>query len=212
MLFSEGIDYDINDVFNNRERDDDHGGDPRRIAAATRANVAIYGVDSARPRRRHGRAIEVQDLPDRPDAQPGQHRSFQNETRARAGQPAGAGRPRPAASPLVNTNDFAGAFERIVDDNSSYYVLGYYSTNERRDGRFRKIEVKVRTSRATVRARKGYARRAAGPRPTRPTATTPPELRAAMRSPLPLSGLPAGAARGRVQGRRQRRARSCSRR
>jgi len=29
------------------------------------------------------------------------------------------------------------------DDNSSYYVLGYYPANERRDGRFRKIEVKV---------------------------------------------------------------------
>jgi hypothetical protein len=41
---------------------------------------------------------------------------------------------------VVNRNDFATAFQRIVDDNSSYYVMGYYSTNERRDGRFR-IEV-----------------------------------------------------------------------
>ena len=35
----------------------------------------------------------------------------------------------------VNQNDLNGAFDRIVAENSSYYVFGYYSTNERRDGR-----------------------------------------------------------------------------
>ena len=35
------------------------------------------------------------------------------------------------------------AFDRIVQENSSYYVLGYYSTNEKRDGRLRRISVKV---------------------------------------------------------------------
>jgi len=44
---------------------------------------------------------------------------------------------------VVNQNDFASAFQRIVDDNSSYYVMGYYATNDKRDGRFRKIEVKL---------------------------------------------------------------------
>jgi hypothetical protein len=44
---------------------------------------------------------------------------------------------------VVNKNDFRDAFQRIVDDNSSYYVMGYYSTNDRRDGRFRKIEVRL---------------------------------------------------------------------
>ena len=34
----------------------------------------------------------------------------------------------------VNQNDFRDAFARIVQDNSSYYVLGYYSSDERRDG------------------------------------------------------------------------------
>ena len=58
----------------------------------------------------------------------------------------------------MSCNDFETAFQRIVDDNSSYYMLGYYSTNERRDGRFRKIEVRVKNHpNAVVRARKGYA-------------------------------------------------------
>ena len=29
----------------------------------------------------------------------------------------------------VNRNDFPETFGRIIRDNSSYYVLGYYSTN-----------------------------------------------------------------------------------
>ncbi len=44
----------------------------------------------------------------------------------------------------VNRNDFTDAFARIVRENSSYYVLGYYPTNDRRDGRFRRIEVRVK--------------------------------------------------------------------
>src|SRR6185436_9513545 len=58
---------------------------------------------------------------------------------------------------VVNQNNFRDAFQRIVDDNSSYYVMGYYSTNDRRDGRFRKIEVKLANKPGlTVRARKVY--------------------------------------------------------
>ena len=65
---------------------------------------------------------------------------------------------------VVNRNDFATAFQRIVDDNSAYYVMGYYSTNDRRDGRFRKIEVKLNDKPGlVVRARKGYV----APRGTR---------------------------------------------
>jgi len=35
---------------------------------------------------------------------------------------------------VVNTNDFAGAFDRIIRDQSSYYVMAYYPTNDKRDG------------------------------------------------------------------------------
>ncbi len=43
----------------------------------------------------------------------------------------------------VNTNSLTTAFERIVQANSRYYVLGYYPPTHPRDGRFHKIEVKV---------------------------------------------------------------------
>ena len=44
----------------------------------------------------------------------------------------------------VNRNDLNGAFDRIVTENSSYYMLGFYSTNDRRNGRYRKLEVRVK--------------------------------------------------------------------
>jgi hypothetical protein len=56
----------------------------------------------------------------------------------------------------VNSNSFEEAFERIVRENSTYYVLGFTSTNDRRDGRYRRIEVRVRRPGLQVRARSGY--------------------------------------------------------
>lgn len=66
---------------------------------------------------------------------------------------------------VVNTNDLSGGVRRIVDDTSAYYLLGYYSTDARVDGRLRRIEVKLRPSGVAVRARSHYvaAKRAAPP-------------------------------------------------
>ena len=57
----------------------------------------------------------------------------------------------------VNSNSLAGAFDRIVQANSRYYVLGYYPPTHPRDGRFHKIEVRVKRPGLKVSARKGYA-------------------------------------------------------
>ena len=57
---------------------------------------------------------------------------------------------------VVNTNDLAGGARRIVNDLSTYYLLGYQSTNTKLDGRWRVITVRVKTPGVQVRARKGY--------------------------------------------------------
>jgi VWFA-related protein len=194
VLFSEGIDYDIYDVINNRDASTILDSTRDLLAAATRSNVAIYGVD---PRGLGGMAlegIEVQSFPD--DNTLGINSiSFQNELRL-SQDSLRVMSTETGGFATVNTNDFSTAFQRIVDDNSSYYVLGYYPTNDRRDGRFRKIEVKVPGHpQARIRARKGYfAARGRAPetKPAGPNDPTP-ELRNAMNSPLPLSELPMAA-------------------
>jgi VWFA-related protein len=57
---------------------------------------------------------------------------------------------------VVNTNDLAGGAKRIVNDLSTYYLLGYQSTNTKLDGKWRAITVRVKTPGIQVRARKGY--------------------------------------------------------
>jgi hypothetical protein len=62
---------------------------------------------------------------------------------------------------VVNTNNIDGALQRIVADLSSYYLLGYYSTNSKLDGRFRNITVRVKRPGVRVRSRRGYRGRTA---------------------------------------------------
>ena len=57
---------------------------------------------------------------------------------------------------VVNSNDLDKGMKRISDDLTSYYLLGYYSTNAKLDGRFRSLKVKVKLPGVEVRARRGY--------------------------------------------------------
>jgi VWFA-related protein len=44
---------------------------------------------------------------------------------------------------FFDSNTFDEVFRRVVDDTSAYYVLGYSSSNPARDGRFRRIKVRL---------------------------------------------------------------------
>jgi len=57
---------------------------------------------------------------------------------------------------VMNSNDLKSGFDRIASDMASYYLLGYYATNTKPDGRFRSITVRVRQPGIVVRARRGY--------------------------------------------------------
>ena len=57
---------------------------------------------------------------------------------------------------IIDTNNFDQGIQRIVSDLSSYYLLGYYTTNTKLDGKFRSIKVKVKRAGVDVRARRGY--------------------------------------------------------
>lgn len=55
----------------------------------------------------------------------------------------------------INTNNFAGALDAMAKDFNSYYSLGYLPSHSG-DGRFHRIEVKVRKKGLEVRHRDGY--------------------------------------------------------
>ncbi len=190
VYFSEGVDYDIHDPFNNRDASTVIDGTRDLIAAATRANVSIYGIDVRGLGAGSDDGIEIQSFPEdrtlglTSTALNDEVRMGQDSLRVLSDETGGFA--------AVNTNDISGAFRRLVEENSSYYILGYYATNERRDGRFRKIDVRVDRPGLTVRARKGYIAprgRAQDPKLGGPGDASA-ELREAMSSPVPVSGLP----------------------
>jgi VWFA-related protein len=91
---------------------------------------------------------------------------------------------------VINSNGFDQALTRIVRENSSYYLLGFSSTNDKRDGRYRRLEVRARKPGLTVRTRDGYIAPARSDRldaGTRSTAITAGE---AITSPIRHTGLP----------------------
>jgi Ca-activated chloride channel homolog len=47
-------------------------------------------------------------------------------------------------------------FGRLADQIRTQYVLGFYSTNDARDGGFRKVQVQIKRQGFTARARRGY--------------------------------------------------------
>jgi len=59
---------------------------------------------------------------------------------------------------FTDTNNFGEAFTRVQRDMSAYYLLGYSSTNKNKDGRFRRIQVRLRKNDTGYRieARAGY--------------------------------------------------------
>ncbi len=189
VFFSEGLDYDIYDIFGSASGTNVMDAARRTIASASRANVTIYSVDPRGLTALGDEAIEISNLPDQSNLPLGQESLFaqlrqdQDSLKVLAEQTGGFA--------AVNSNDFSTAFDRIIRENSSYYLLGYYSDNERRGTGFRKIEVRVKQPGYKVRARKGYAA---------PGGKTPSvidnksgasaDIQAALESPLPVNGLP----------------------
>jgi VWFA-related protein len=192
VLVSEGIDYDIYNLFDNNSAASTIVDATRdAVAAATRGNVSIYAID---PR---GLVTPGSDLiessgvaADEPNLGLGiqsamnELRLSQDSLRELADETGGFA--------AVNRNNVDEAFDRLVADNSSYYVLGYVAANDKRDGRFRKIEVRVTRPGVTVRARRGYVAPRGRPPAAAKASNDPSEaaLKAAVESPLPTTGIP----------------------
>jgi VWFA-related protein len=57
---------------------------------------------------------------------------------------------------FLDTNDFSQVFRQVQEDTRTYYMLGYQSTNHARDGRYRRIVVRVNVPGVRVTYTRGY--------------------------------------------------------
>ena len=57
---------------------------------------------------------------------------------------------------LRNSNALVDVFDKLAEDSSHYYLLGYYPVESGREGRFREIQVSVAHSEARVETAQGY--------------------------------------------------------
>jgi VWFA-related protein len=186
LWFGEGVDYEIDNPLQSPNADTVREAMQDTIAAATRANVSFYAVDARGVGAGLDEAVGLEGLPDDTGgmvAVQDQIRRAQNSLRTVASETGGFA--------IVNRNDLNSAFQQVIQENSSYYVLGYYSTDERRDGRFRSVQVRVTRPGLQVKARRGYTapkgKPAAAPKTLPGNAS--PALRDALESPVPTTGL-----------------------
>jgi VWFA-related protein len=168
MIFvSEGIGADALDLV------DSHGGvlslageDFRAaVSAATRGNVTIYPLD---PR---GLSPDV----------PGS--GIATDLRALAQVTGGFA--------LTNSNNFKDAFERLVRENSTYYVLGFNSSYDQRNARYVRLQVRVDNPDLFVNTLDGYVAPHGKPKApeTRPS-TLLAAVSDAVKNPVATSGIP----------------------
>jgi hypothetical protein len=191
LLFSEGISYDIHDVFANGGNNAASMITQRMqdfVRSATKSNVSLYAIDPRGLMALSDGNIELTSVgAGDPNAAGLNERGLQDEARL-ARESLQTFAEETGGFAVVNTNGFANAYDRIVQENSAYYVLAYYPPNPKRDGKFHKIEVRVTRPGLTVRSRRGYAN-PTGKVPTPVKSVISAELRDALDSPLPVSGL-----------------------
>jgi VWFA-related protein len=57
---------------------------------------------------------------------------------------------------FFDSNDFAPAFAQVQKDTSAYYAVGFHSTNPARDGKYRKLTIKINRPGIKLEYRPGY--------------------------------------------------------
>ncbi len=162
------------------------------VETSTRTNVPVYFIDTrglqALPEAftaAYGRPLEAQDtvavLAD-----------ITNDAEGSVALAADTG-----GFTVKNTNDLQTGINRVSTESRAYYLLGFNPREVRRDGKFRRIEVKLTDQSRkglTVRARRGYYSPSDAPVPpgTPPPATppAPPEILQALDSPFTRADVP----------------------
>jgi VWFA-related protein len=141
--------------------------------AAARANVSVYTLDVC------GLRVEGQIAGGVPVCVPGLEVDYLINVATVTGGHA-----------VVNTNNFDPGLDAIIEENSSYYLLGYQSSDSRQDGKYRRIEVTVNRPGVSVRTRTGYLAEKAESAAKRKAQLEAQPIGAALAGVLPKGDLP----------------------
>ena len=87
---------------------------------------------------------------------------------------------------MLQTNDLVSGLQQVADESRVTYLLGYEPTNDKRDGRYRKLHVEVTRPGLTVRARAGYFAEKGKKKPE----PEPTAVDRALRNPFDADGIP----------------------
>jgi len=213
LWFSEGIDYPMAEAFSSNSGGEIQQATRDAVNAAARANVNVFALD---PRGLIGMTTDFIEStksgppgyagtdPTKPGGTPytglqalmNEMRLTQDSLRTLTDNTGGFA--------AVDTNSFNDAFDRIIEANSRYYLLGYTPPAHPRDGRFHRIEVRVKRPGLRATARRGYPspsgktsderkqealERWARDRRNGGAGDTSPELRVALNNPVQQPGL-----------------------
>src|SRR5215203_2322118 len=153
VMFSEGFNYQLTEPFGMRSVSDVIRATQDTLTTAARANVNFYTID---PRALVGAGTDFMQMtgPGMPGgatqaAIADELRRTQDSLRVLAEETGGFA--------TIDANSLTSAFERIVDSNSRYYVLGYTPPYDAQNGRFHKIDEHAKRPGLTVISRRGYA-------------------------------------------------------
>jgi VWFA-related protein len=139
LIFSDGFLNDTN-----------QGGLDRAIDASQRGNTAVYFIDA---KGLAGQSIYAADQVKAPRSGDVGVMSMEEAFLETAGTESLA--ENTGGASIRNTNDLLGGLERVADESSVYYLLGY-QPEKAPDGKWHKLAVKVARPGVTVRTRRGY--------------------------------------------------------
>jgi VWFA-related protein len=118
------------------------------VGQTTRAGARIYAIDVRGLNRGTNAGIGDQMLADSPTGGPARFDITEDAPNSLSVDTGGFF--------VRNQNNLGKALVDVADDANRYYVIGYQPEDSTLDGAFRPIEVRVKRSGITIRARRGY--------------------------------------------------------
>ena len=133
------------------------------INAAIRANIAFYTVDARGLVATLPWAMPPRARPAAPACTPAVRHAPRKATSQDQQETLYTLAADTGGKALLDNNDLSMGIQQAQKDISSYYIIGYYSHNEKLDGQFRKVDIKLTAARSRQSMRRSITAMATTP-------------------------------------------------